>query len=123
MRINGVSYNPALYSTSVKMKAVPRHEIFCPHCNSMLPKSTYYRHRRLYYNVTSQRWNSANGGNFNGEEWNPEFSEEHGTACAPNCVEETWNIEDFTSNCDISDPETDSCEVELPQGFLPQGEL
>ena len=106
------------------MKAVPRHEILCPHYNSMLPKSTYYRHHRVYYNVTYQRWSSAKGaGNFNGEEWNSEFSEEHGTACTPNYVEETWNIEDFTSNYNISVPENDSCEVELPQGFLPQGEL
>ena len=49
-------YNPALYS--VQMKAVPRHDIFCPHCNSMLPKS-YYRHLSLYYNVTSQQRGSA----------------------------------------------------------------
>lgn len=81
------------------MEAVSRH--FCPHCNKILPKSTYYRHRRLYYNVISQHWNSAKGDDLIGEEWDPEF-EEHETARAPISFEETWNIEFFTTNRDIS---------------------
>ena len=30
---------------------------FCGHCRRLLPKSTYYRHRELYYDDISQKWN------------------------------------------------------------------
>ena len=105
----------------MSMEAVSGHKIFCPHCNRMLPKSTYYRHRRLYYDVISQLWSIAKGDAHSGEEWDPDFEENQGRA--PNSVEETWSIEDFTSSRDISDTETNSREVELPQGSPPQGEF
>ena len=105
------------------MEAVSSHKIFCPHCNRMLPKSTYYRHCRLYYNVISQCWSIAKGDNHrhSDEEWDPNFEENE--ARAANSVEETWSIEDFTGSRDISDTRTDSYEVELPQGSPPRGEF
>ena len=32
---------------------------FCGHCEEYLSKSVYYRHRRLYYNKSTQQWGSS----------------------------------------------------------------
>ena len=31
-------------------------QIFCPHCDEFVPKSTYYRHRDLYFCHHSNQW-------------------------------------------------------------------
>ena len=62
----------------------PDYYKYCPHCDIRLPKSTYYRHRRLYYDVESQRWSSTRG----------QIDDEQGEKR----TEETWNPEDNDVN-------------------------
>ena len=66
---------------------------YYPHCDIRLPKSTYYRHRRLYHDVESQRWSSTRGQI--SEEWiNKLEDDEQGEER----IEETWNPEDNDVN-------------------------
>ena len=37
-------------------EASPRPTIFCPHCEQYLAKSTFYRHRREFYNPITKIW-------------------------------------------------------------------
>ena len=32
---------------------------FCGHCRRVLPKSTFYRHRELYYDELCEKWTDA----------------------------------------------------------------
>ena len=86
------------------MEEVSR-QIFCPHCNSMLPKSTYYRHRSMYYNVISQCWSSAKFDSLN-EEW--DLNIEEGETRGETSPEETWNIEDFTNDESVTETISDN---------------
>ena len=79
------------------MEAVSRREMFCPHCNSMVPKSTYYRHRSMYYNVVSQCWTIANVDGLN-EEWELNMEEDSTSLGLKASLEEIWNIEDYTND-------------------------
>ena len=66
---------------------------YCPHCDVRLPKSTYYRHRRLYYDVESQRWSSTRGQI--SEEWINELEDDEQ---GEERIEETLNPEDNDVN-------------------------
>ena len=33
-----------------------RRVIYCPHCSSDVPKSTYYRHRAEFYDEVTEKW-------------------------------------------------------------------
>ncbi len=33
-----------------------RGKVMCEHCNQLLPKSTYYRHKDTFYNFVSRKW-------------------------------------------------------------------
>ena len=70
---------------------------YCPHCCVTLPKSTYYRHRRLYYDVKSQCWRGMQCEI--SEEWMNEL-EDNEQGEEP-MVEETWNPDD--NDFDFSD--------------------
>ena len=37
-------------------KVPPRPTMFCPHCEQYLTKSTFYRHRREFYNPITKTW-------------------------------------------------------------------
>ena len=66
---------------------------YCPHCDIRLPKSTYYRHRRLYYDVELQCWSSTRGQI--SEEWINELEDDEQ---GEERIEETWNPEDNDVN-------------------------
>lgn len=34
---------------------------YCPHCDVEVPKTTFYRHRRLYYDVSKRVWRLPKG--------------------------------------------------------------
>ena len=38
---------------------VSRRELFCPHCDCLIPKTTYYRHREQFYDPIQEVWLSA----------------------------------------------------------------
>ena len=45
----------------VSMASLPAAEkLFCPHCNTYVPKSTWYRHYSQYYNLPNNTWRSEN---------------------------------------------------------------
>ena len=33
-----------------------RQNLFCPHCDQKVSKTTFYRHKRCYYDSRSKRW-------------------------------------------------------------------
>ena len=35
-------------------------KLFCPHCNTHVPKSTWYRHFSRYYDSSSGTWKTTN---------------------------------------------------------------
>ena len=34
---------------------------FCPHCNEYLGKSTFYKHKRRYFNLSEGKWRVEEG--------------------------------------------------------------
>lgn len=40
---------------SIHAKRKRRH-FFCPHCDQKVPKTTFYRHKRLYCNSRTKQW-------------------------------------------------------------------
>jgi len=38
---------------------VSRRELFCPHCDYLIPKTTYYRHREQFYNPIQEVWSAV----------------------------------------------------------------
>ena len=37
-------------------KRRPRKNLFCPHCDEMVSKTTFYRHKKCYYDSRAKRW-------------------------------------------------------------------
>ena len=37
-------------------KRRPRKNLFCPHCDEPVPKTTFYRHKKHYYDSRAKRW-------------------------------------------------------------------
>lgn len=35
-------------------------KLFCPHCNTLISKSTWYRHYSQYYDSSNDTWKSKN---------------------------------------------------------------
>lgn len=82
-----------------KMEAASRtRQIFCPHCKSVVPKSSYYRHRSMYYDVVSQCWTVANDDGLNEAEWQLHVEEDSTSLGFKASLEETWNIEDYMND-------------------------
>ena len=38
---------------------VSRRQLFCPHCDWLVPKSTYYRHREQFYDPIQDVWSAV----------------------------------------------------------------
>lgn len=36
-----------------------RRDIFCPHCECLVPKTTYYRHKEQFYNPFERVWSNV----------------------------------------------------------------
>ena len=43
-------------SSAVRSRLNKQSRVFCGHCNEYLSRATFWRHRRLYYDVHSERW-------------------------------------------------------------------
>ena len=39
-----------------------RKRLFCDHCDTFLPKSTYYRHKSAYFNIVTRKWTRVDSG-------------------------------------------------------------
>ena len=35
-------------------------DIYCPHCDDFVPKTTFYRHKKQFYNVVNGEWGDDN---------------------------------------------------------------
>ena len=43
-------------SSAVRSRVNNQSRVFFAHCNEYLSRATFWRHRRLYYDVHSERW-------------------------------------------------------------------
>ena len=43
-------------SSAVRSRVNNQSRVFCGHCNEYLSRATFWRHRRLHYDVHSERW-------------------------------------------------------------------
>ncbi len=51
--------------------------LFCPHCDQEVSKTTFYRHKRSYYDSRAKRWTT--GGDLNREVHTVSSSDEEGS--------------------------------------------
>lgn len=51
--------NESVMESSQPMPKRSRPLLLCGHCDKYLTKSTYYRHRELYFNPVSLQWKSS----------------------------------------------------------------
>ena len=55
-------------SSIARSRLSKQSRVFCGHCNQYLSRTTFWKHRRLYYDVHSERWTNENLGNYVVEE-------------------------------------------------------
>ena len=48
--------NSSIRSASEQLPPAKRSRIFCPHCNSMLSRRSFFHHRRRFFSPVTQSW-------------------------------------------------------------------
>ena len=44
----------------MELGSLRKTDIYCPHCDDFVPKTTFYRHKKQFYNVVNGEWGDDN---------------------------------------------------------------